>query len=184
MDIGKIPNDILENILDSRIGRKHPDILLGPGVGRDCGIIDFGDDVCVLSTDPITGAVNKAGYLSIHISCNDIATTGAKPIGVMVTIMVPPKSTEEDIKRIMEDANEAANELGVGILGGHTELTSAVNQGILSVTAVGKISMKDGPSGQRPIGDDILMTKSAGLEGTAIIALDREDQLKEYCPSI
>lgn len=181
MEIGKIPNDILADLLSTNMGKTRSEILIGPGVGKDCGVIDFGEEVCILSTDPITGAVNKAGYLAVHISCNDIATTGAPPIGVMVTIMAPLDTSLEDIQAIMEDINDAANELKVGIIGGHTEITPAVNQVVLSVTALGKISKeKLVHPGRGEIGDDILITKTAGLEGTAIIALDREDVLKEH----
>lgn len=183
MVIGKIPNEILGNLLNKNMGKNHPDILIGPGVGRDCGVIDAGEEVCVLSTDPITGAVNKVGYLAIHISCNDIATTGAKPIGAMVTIMAPLNTDVEEIEEIMEDIDRAAQELGVGIIGGHTEITPAVNQVVLSVTALGKITKdKLVHPGKAMVGDDILMTKTAGLEGTAIIALDREDIMKEHFP--
>ena len=101
MNIGKIPNDILEKLLYKNIGKKQPEILVGPGIGKDCGVIDFGDDVCVISTDPITGAVNKVGYLAIHISCNDVATTGTKPIGAMVTIIAPANTQLTEIQSIM-----------------------------------------------------------------------------------
>ena len=183
MDIGKIPNDILENLLNRNTGKNRPEILIGPGIGRDCGVIDVGKEVCVLSTDPITGAVNKAGYLAIHISCNDIATTGARPIGAMVTIMAPLNTSLKEIEGIMEDVNSAANELDVGIIGGHTEITPAVNQVVLSVTALGKITKKKLVHPEKAqVGDDILMTKVAGLEGTAIIALDRQDVMKRHFP--
>jgi len=181
MNIGKIPNDLLEKLLNKNIGKRRPEILIGPGIGKDCGVIDFGDDVCVISTDPITGAVNKIGYLAIHISCNDVATTGAKPIGAMVTIIAPVNTQYEEIENIMKDVNLAANELDLEIIGGHTEITPAVNQVVISVTALGKIAKKElVHPGKAQIGDDILVTKKAGLEGTAIIAMDRRDILAKY----
>ncbi|NLY61632.1 MAG: AIR synthase [Clostridiales bacterium] len=181
MNIGKIPNDILEKLLYKNIGKKQPEILVGPGIGKDCGVIDFGDDVCVISTDPITGAVNKVGYLAIHISCNDVATTGTKPIGAMVTIIAPANTQLTEIQSIMEDINRAANELDLEIIGGHTEVSPAVNQVVISVTALGKIAKeKLVHPGKAQVGDDILVTKTAGLEGTAIIAMDREDILARY----
>ena len=181
MNIGKIPNDILEKLLYKNIGKKQPEILVGPGIGKDCGVIDFGDDVCVISTDPITGAVNKIGYLAIHISCNDVATTGTKPIGAMVTIIAPANTQLTEIQSIMEDINRAANELDLEIIGGHTEVSPAVNQVVISVTALGKIAKeKLVHPGKAQVGDDILVTKTAGLEGTAIIAMDREDILARY----
>jgi len=181
VDIGKIPNDLLEKLVISRTGQHRSDILSGPGVGKDCSIIDFGEYVCVLSTDPITGAVNRIGYLGVHISCNDIATTGAEPVGILVTIMAPPNSTLDDIEKVMEDVEAGAKELKIGILGGHTEVTDAVKQMILSVTAVGKAKKEEilQPSKVRT-GDDVVVTKTVGLEGTAILAYDRSGVLEKY----
>lgn len=178
---GKIPNELLEKLISNNRGMARKEIISGPGIGRDCGVIDFGEDVCVISTDPITGAINKAGYLAVHISCNDIATTGALPFGIMVTIMAPTKTSYDDMETIMEDIDEACNELDVGIIGGHTEVTRAVNQVVLSVTALGKIPKDKLVDPSRAlVGDDILISKTAGLEGTAIIAYDGKDYLSNY----
>jgi hydrogenase maturation factor len=98
----------------------------------------------------------------------------------MVTILAPPEACEEDIKRIMEEAGEAAAALGVEIIGGHTEVTSAVNRIVISTTALGKV-LKDRivRSSGAQTGDDVIMTKWAGLEGTSIIAADKEKKLAD-----
>lgn len=181
MHIGKIPNSLLEKLIISNIGQHRSDILVGPGIGLDCGVIDFGEYACVLSTDPITGTTSRAGYLGIHISCNDVVTTGAEPVGILVTIMAPPNSTSEDIEGIMKDIQVGAKELGIEVLGGHTEITDAVNQMVLSVTAVGRVKKENllQPS-RAQLGDDIIVTKTAGLEGTAIIAHDKSELLQQH----
>jgi len=181
MNLGKIPNNLLEQLVISRIKQYRSDILVGPGIGKDCGVIDFGEYACVLSTDPITATSSKAGYLGVHISCNDVVTTGAEPIGILVTIMAPPDSAHEDIGEIMKDVETGAKELNIGVLGGHTEFTDTVNQMILSVTAVGKVKKGNLLQPSRvQIGDDIIITKTAGLEGTAIIAHDKSELLQQH----
>lgn len=180
MKIGKLPNDILKNEILSKININSKDVLVGPGVGEDCSIIDFGEEKCVLTTDPITGATNEIGALSVHISCNDIASAGVKPLGVLVTILVPPTCELEDIKKVMNDIVDTCKSLSVSVLGGHTEITDAVNKIIVSITAIGK--GKDIVStGGAQLNDDIIVTGYAGLEGTVIIACDREEVLlKEF----
>jgi len=178
MKEGKIPPELLKSLVFNNIKVKHKDVIMRPEIGEDCAAIDFGSHACVLSTDPITGAAEGAGTLAIHISCNDVATSGVRPVGIMVTILAPPEATEEDIKRVMEEAGEAAFRLGVEIIGGHTEITSAVNRIVISTTAIGKV-IKDRivrTSGAQT-GDDVIMTKWAGLEGTSIIASDKEREL-------
>lgn len=183
MKIGKLPNEVLEKIIFSNISYKRNEVLTRAGIGKDCAVLDFGDNVCVVSTDPITGATQDIGKLAVHISCNDVASNGAEPIGLLMTILAPPSSTEEDIRIIMEDANKVASELSVEIIGGHTEITDAVNRIIVSTTVLG-IQLKKNilnPEDAK-VGDKILITKTAGIEGTAIIANELEEKLRALIP--
>lgn len=178
MEEGKLPTELLRKLVFNNIKTKNPHVLVGPEIGEDCAAIKFGEYACVVSTDPITGAESGAGTLAIHISCNDIASCGVEPIGILITLMLPPDGSEEDIERIMKEAGEAAAELGVEIIGGHTEITSAVNKMVISTTAIGKIEIdKMITTKGAKIGDDVVMTKWAGLEGTSIIAKDLENDL-------
>lgn len=178
MVIGKVPNDILKKIILDKIKHKRQEVLIRPKIGEDCCAVDIGSHVCVLSTDPITGAVNQVGRLAVHVSCNDIASCGVEPIGLLVDILAPPEADEKDLDMVMSQICDTAASLNVDILGGHTEVTDAVNRFVIIGTAVGK-ALRDGlvtTSGAKA-GDDIVMTKSAGIEGTAIIASDNEEKL-------
>lgn len=180
MEIGKVPIEVLKEIIFSNIKHRRPEVLVRPGIGEDCAVIDFGKYVCVMSTDPITGAIKDIGSLAVHISCNDIASSGVEPLGVMLTAMAPPGTTKEDLDYVMADANKAATSINVEIIGGHTEITNSVNRMIISATAMGK-QLKDKLILTRgaEVGDAVFMTKHAGLEGASIIAKDLERQLKD-----
>ena len=179
MEIGKLPNDVLEKIVFNNIKNKRKEVLVGSGIGEDNAIIDFGEEVCIMSTDPITGATKDIGKLAIHISCNDVASSGAEPIGVLLTILAPPNTTEEDIKLIMNEAGEASRELNVEIMGGHTEITDAVNRIVISTTVVGKQKKKNMiDTSKVSVGDKVLITKYAAIEGTSILAKELEDYLE------
>lgn len=179
MEIGKLPNKLLEQKILSKIQPTRDEILVGAGVGEDCSVIDFGEEICVLSTDPITGAAKEIGKLAIHISCNDVASNGVEPIAILLTILAPENTKLEDISQIMKDAKEAAASLNVEIIGGHTEVSTAVNRMVVSTTCIGK-GKKElmVTSHGAKLGDDVIMTKWAGLEGSAILANDRENELK------
>lgn len=175
MEIGKLPNDVLEKIIISNIKNKRKEVLVKAAVGEDNAIIDFGEEVCVMSTDPITGATKDIGKLAIHISCNDVASSGAEPIGVLLTILAPPSTTEEDIEKIMRDAGQASEEINIEIMGGHTEITDAVNRIVINTTVIGKqLKSKLRDYNEIEIGDKVLITKYAGIEGTSIIAKELE----------
>lgn len=180
MVTGKLPNHLLEDIVLKYITHKRDDILAGAAVGYDNALVDFGDEVAILSTDPITGAVNDIGRLAVHVSCNDVSTSGGTPIGLLITILAPPEITYEDIETIMRDAGETAEELDVEIMGGHTEITDAVNKIVISTTVIGKIKKDKLQSIENiKVGDKILMTKTTAIEGTSILLNDLEEYFKD-----
>jgi hydrogenase maturation factor len=147
-------------------------------------MIDFGNEVCVLTTDPVTAAQENIGHIGVHICCNDIASAGVKPIGIMVTILAPLSSRLEDIGQVMGEVNEACAKLQIDVLGGHTEITSSVNRMVLSITAIGKGKKEQiVTTGGAKIGDDIIVTGYAGLEGTGILSRSYKDYLITKLPS-
>jgi hydrogenase maturation factor len=143
-----------------------------------------GEDAFVLSTDPITGTAKDIGKLAFHVTANDIASSGAELIGMMVTIIFPPDNSEEELKQIMSDMTELAEKYQVEILGGHTEVSAAVNQTLVSVTGVGKIKKdKVISTGGLRAGQELVVTKWIGLEGTSILAKEYEERLKQKLPA-
>lgn len=180
LPVGKLDTDLLKETVFSHILHLRPEVMVRPGVGEDCATIDFGKYECVMSTDPITAAISEIGRLAIHITCNDIASNGVEPLGIMLAMMLPIGTTVGEIETIMMQAQEVASSLGVEIIGGHTEITPAVNRPVIVSTAIGRTLAGGSQKAEnmRP-GDIILMTKQAGLEGTGIIASDFADQLSE-----
>lgn len=181
MKIGKIPENVLKRSVLKQLHTKRQEVVLGAGVGEDCAAVKLAaDEMFVLSTDPITGTVEDIGKLAIQITLNDLASAGAAPIGVLLTILLPEDTTEAGLKEIMAQVEEACQAAEVQVMGGHTEVTAAVNQAIITVCGVGKV--KDGKvistAGARA-GMDILVTKWIGIEGTSIIAKEQEEKLRE-----
>lgn len=173
METGKLTPKQLKKLVLNGLGKRRDDVLLPPGLGEDAAVIDFGDEVCIIATDPITGAAENIGRLAVHISCNDIAATGAVPAGIQICLLLPPQTTEEEVRNIMAQIEEEATRLGIEVLGGHTEVTAAVQQNVIVATALGR-APKNGfvtSGGARP-GDTLVMSKGAGIEGAGILATD------------
>lgn len=182
MKVGKLSNEELQEVILNKLHKVREDVLIGPGIGLDCAVVDFGESSLVISSDPITGASNNIGSIAVGINCNDIAASGGEAVGIMFTILAPPGTAIEELGKIMEDASETAANMGIEILGGHTEITDAVNRIVVSATAVGKIATAKVRSPEKvgyEGGEALLMTKWAGLEGSGIIAGDFADDLKE-----
>jgi hydrogenase expression/formation protein HypE len=178
MKIGKLSNDDLHRLISGNTGAFREEIMIRPGIGEDCAVIEFGDYGCVLSTDPITGATNEIGKLAVHVSCNDVVSSGGVPLAIMITILAPEKATLEDLESIMKQASKECEKLNVEIIGGHTEITEAVNKIVVSVTAIGKnFKEKIVKTAGVKSGDAVFMTKKIALEGTGIIAYEKENEL-------
>ena len=175
---GKLPNDILKKYIISGMDKINENIVVGPQVGEDCSIIRLQDKYCVLTTDPITAADANSGRIGVNICCNDVASAGVKPFGVLVTVLAPSGTGAEEIKRVMDEIRASCRELSVDILGGHTEITDGVNRMILSITAIG-MGNSYVKTGGAMTGDDVVVTGYTGLEGTAILARDYYNQLKD-----
>jgi len=170
--LGKLDNDDLDRLVLKKFRRVRPESLSSPTIGQDCAVVDLGGDLLVLSSDPITSAsVAHLGRLTVHVSCNDAAAAGAEPVGLLVTLLMPPSGTMEQISQIADDLSRAAQLANVDILGGHTEVTDAVTRAVTNATVIARQSRKQVPRGMRP-GDDIVMTKWAAVEGTTILAED------------
>lgn len=180
MRLGKLSNEQLQRLILDKFEANRPEVVLHPDVGVDCTAVDLGGELCVLSTDPITGAANNIGALAVHICCNDAAACGAVPVGILTTLLLPPEADEALVDRIASEVADAARLAGVDVLGGHTEVTDAVTRPVISATVVAKAARESLISSARmEPGDDLVMTKWAGLEGTSIIAADCEERARE-----
>ena len=181
MKIGKVSETVLKRSILKQIHTKRDEVLLGAGVGEDCAAVKLSPgEIFVISTDPITGTVKDVGMLAIQITANDLASSGAEPVGVMLTVLLPEEIEEEDIREMMRQVEEACAHFHIQVMGGHTEVTRAVTQPVISVTGVGKVREDRlvSTAGAKP-GQDILVTKWIGIEGTSIIAKEKEKELLE-----
>jgi hydrogenase expression/formation protein HypE len=177
---GKIPIDLLKQVVFKNLGVPRKEVILGPTAGVDCAVLDAGNKNIIVSMDPITGAVERVGWLAVNVNANDIATFGVEPAFLFSCLMLPEGVDRKMVETISVQMNEAAMELGMAIVGGHAESTPGLKHPIVVGCAVGLTSKGDFvTAANAKAGDAIILTKSAGIEGTAILASDREIELKK-----
>ncbi len=173
LPVGKIPLGELERLLSASWSFRRPSTLVGPAVGEDAAIISLGNLDLVFHLDPITEAGELAGWLAVHVASNDVAASGARPRWIALAILAPRGSSGEDLRRIQGDAEKAAREVGVEIVGGHTEVSPGLSKPVVVAAAAGVTCRGCAvPTGGARPGDLVLQVKPAGIEGTAIIATD------------
>jgi hydrogenase expression/formation protein HypE len=176
--LGKLPPEHLARLL-LRHAPADPRVVLGPGVGRDAAVVSFGDRYLVAKTDPITFASDEIGWYAVHVNANDVACTGATARWFMATLLLPEGRTRPElVDAIFDQIADACRELGVALVGGHTEITHGLDRPIVVGCMLGEVTLGRlvRPAGARP-GDALLVTKGVAVEGTAIIAREKAHDL-------
>jgi hydrogenase expression/formation protein HypE len=178
LPLGKLNHDRLEQLLE-RYAPTDDRVIVGPAVGEDAAVIDFGDRYLVAKTDPITFATDEIGWYAVNVNANDVAAMGATPRWFLATLLLPgTATTDELIDTIFAQIGGACAALDISFVGGHTEITYGLNRPIVVGQMLGEVARGDliTSAGARP-GDVLLLTKGVGIEATAIIAREKADQL-------
>lgn len=175
---GKLPNRLLRDFL-ADIAPADPSVLVRPDIGEDTAAVDVSrEDVIVLKSDPITFVTDSIGCYAVLVNANDIATTGACSRWFLTTLLFPPGTTPDAVRKQMRELSATCARWGISLCGGHTEITDAVVRPVVTGMLVGTVARKNllEKRAVRP-GDRIVMTKTAGIEGTAILARECPDRL-------
>ena len=176
---GKLPPDLLRRLLTSYTSA-DPRVIVGPAVGEDAAIIDMGARYLIAKSDPITFATDAIGYYAVVVNANDIATRGGQPKWFLTTLLLPEQTTSVAlVESIFAQIAEACQSFGIAVVGGHTEVTYGLERPILSGHMLGEVEPGSLiTTGGAQIGDVLLLTKGICIEGTAIIAREREGELR------
>ena len=172
---------VLKGLLE-RYSIVDPQIIMGPKIGEDAAVIDLGkgsDHYWVVTSDPITFTTEEIGYYGVVVNVNDIATRGAIPKWFLATLLFPEGETNLDlIEEVFHQIHQACQRFGVSFIGGHTEITPGIGRTILSGHMIGEVK-KDRlvTTGGARAEDLLLLVKGVCIEGTSILAREREAEL-------
>lgn len=178
LSAGKLPNALLDRLL-RRCTVDDPRLIVGPQMGVDAAVIDFGAAYLVAKTDPITFATDEIGWYAVNVNANDIAVMGATPRWFMATVLLPAgRATAALAEAIYDQIAAACAGLGVALAGGHTEITVGLDRPIISGTMLGEVAAERlvRSSGVQE-GDDLVLVGRVPIEGTALIAREKEADL-------
>jgi hydrogenase expression/formation protein HypE len=176
LSLGKLPPEVMERFLFGMTGARSKRVVVEPALGLDFGVVRLGGErkkgrYLIVSSDPITGVSERAGWYAVNVSANDVATSGNRPEFMQSVILLPEEASEQDVKRLSSEMHRTAEGLGIAIVGGHTELSPGLHRPIVVTTAFALADSYVTAAGARA-GDTLMMTKTAGVEGTAILGAD------------
>jgi hydrogenase expression/formation protein HypE len=176
LSLGKLPPEVMKKHLFGMTGARSKRVVVEPSLGLDFGVVKLGGagptgNYLIVSSDPITGVQEKVGWYAVNVSANDVATSGNRPEFMQSIILLPEDASEGDVRRLSLDMHRTAKGLGIAIVGGHTELSPGLHRPVVVTTAFAVTTSYVTAAGARE-GDTLMMTKTAGVEGTAIIGTD------------
>jgi hydrogenase maturation factor len=179
LPVGKLRPAFLGALL-SRHPITDPRVFMGPRVGEDAAVLDIGDRFLVATSDPITFASEEPAWYAVQVNVNDIAVRGACPRWFLATLLLPEGRTDEDaVARLFEEIMAACAEVDVTLVGGHTEVTAGLDRPIVVGTMLGEVAKdKLVTTGGARVGDAVVLTKGVPLEGAALIAREKEAELR------
>lgn len=183
MRTGKVSENVLKRSILKRCGSKQEDMVQGPGVGRDCAIFHVKENqYCMTSVETVvTDRAERMRHGVFH-AVNNLVCYGARPVSVSLSITLPECGEESVLRELIDRADESCREIGAALSGGHTEVSAAVSQPLVTVCAMGMAQETAAAlSGIRP-GLDLVMTGYAGMEGTALLAREKEAELLTRFP--
>ena len=179
MRVGKFNPELLSRLL-AKAKVDDPRVLLGPKVGEDAALIDYGDRVLVAKTDPVTFASHLIGWYVVQVNANDVACAGATPLWFLATLLIPETMTETEAEGIFKQVLEACSSLGVTLVGGHSEVTRGITQPIVVGCMLGEVQKGNiVRTGGAQVGDSVVLTKGIALEGTALLAYEAPAALEK-----
>jgi hydrogenase expression/formation protein HypE len=105
----------------------------------------------VCKSDPVTFATDQLGDYLVQVNANDLATTGTTPSWLLVTLLPPENAADEAMaQRLMGQIGDACRELGIALVGGHTEVPCGLDRPVaVPVTALSARVFESSPDTKR-----------------------------------
>ncbi len=196
MNIGKLPENVLKRSVLRQLKTRNQEVIEGAGVGTDCALLSVSGKETVYScmqegiVFPASDAVHLNRYagavtmqsLLLRLA-NNMAAGGGRMTAVTVGLILPRDTEEAFLRELMKDLDETSAALKVQVIGGQTRVSDAVSAPVAVLTATGT-SLNEAACGLKKAaaGQDIVVSKWIGLEGTSKLARKYRDSILERYP--
>lgn len=196
MRIGKLSINALKRSVLRQLNTTREEVMNGAGIGEDCAVFSFSDHAMTVScmqeaavaakadTGEERSAEERTMAQLIHKCANNLAVMGAEPVAALITLLLPESTEEPVLKELMAEAEKVCSTLHIQIAGGQTRITAQAVMPYAVVTGIGKLTKEihSSLSGAKP-GQDVVVSKWIGLEGTAYLARKHREKLAKHYPA-
>jgi len=181
MKSGKVSEAVLKRSIIKTVNKQEKQQLVSKAaVGSDAGLFACEEmtGVAAMSCTTLAGGEKGLFSVAVHRACNSLAVAGGNPAAVTVQLMLPESAEEKELKEVMQEILTACETSDVVLANGHTQVSTFVTEPVISVTAMGSASAVMTLE-ETVYGSDLVMTKSAGLAGAALLAKYYRENLHE-----
>lgn len=177
-EIGKVSSEIFDQIILPHLGRKRPEILVGPQHGVDVAVIDLGhNQVMVTTTDPVFVVPpygwERSAWFAIHILASDAVTSGLAPTYITIDLNLPLGMNRQEFALLWEVMHRECDKIGMAVISGHTGRYEGCNYPMIggaTVICIGPADKYVTPNMAR-VGDAVIITKGPAIEASGLFAV-------------
>ena len=178
MRIGKLTENALKRSVLKLIKTEFKD-KVSAAVGADCAFSESKRTYSAVATYAMDAS--DIGYYAVCKAANSLISQGITPDHIDVSILLGEEIEEKRLKEIVRDCIEGCKAVGTVYAGGHTEVSKAVSRPIITATCVGY--KEDALLGKPKAGQALVISKWVGLEGTALLAKEKKQDLISKYPA-
>lgn len=184
MKTGKLAENVWKRSILKQIKTKRNEVLAGAGIGENCAVFSFEPNGLVsVSVHPVIWDGKCAASHAVYGGVNAVAASGAEPVAVVFSMLLPESTEESRIKEWMAQIEGACERLGIQAAGDGIRITEAVKHPVFTMSGIGIVSgERSVPLRKAKPGQDIVVSKWIGLEGTSVLAREREKELSARYP--
>jgi len=181
---GKLPPELLREILANQANLPS-EVRLGPALGEDACAIDVPKGTLIAAADPITLTGSDVGAHAVLINANDVAVMGVRPRWFLAVVLLPTGTRECDVRALFDSMRTALEDVGATLVGGHTEVSDAVDQPIVVGQMMGfSADRRFLRTGGVRAGDSIVQAGFAPVEAAAVLAAEMDARLDAVDPNL
>lgn len=182
MKIGKVSEMVMKHTILKQLGAHREEVIAGADIGQDFALIQGKEWMSGASAVQVCYKKEDAAFAVVR-ALNNLFCSGSEAAGIFCMAVLPPKMNHEEWNGMMEVIHKICKKQGIQVLGGHTETTAAANVPIVTITGIGYTPYAEKiQEGKLKNGQDLVMTKWIGLEGTVLLATHKEKELLERYP--
>lgn len=174
---------IIDEVLRARYGSTSETF------GDDCAQVGVDAGTLIVTTDPcphpmahIVGFTDEyfRGWLLGTINLSDLAAAGARPLGLVTSLVLPANTALEDLLRLLDGIDDCCAAAGTAVIGGNLKEGQAID---VQATAFGTVTGAPlGRSGAAE-GDVVFAVGSSGFFWSAVLLIRRHHLPTDEVPS-